>query len=82
MDEEDDMDDPEARDDIEYGEQEAVSGFGEQDITDEATPAPENRSSDRNKAFMNTGQSFGDINGNGHGRSSERNGRNGHDQFG
>ena len=51
----DDMGSGGAEDDIDYEEQEAVSGFGEQDVTDEATPAPENRSSDRNKAFMNTG---------------------------
>ena len=55
MDVVDDMDHGEADDDIDYEEQEAVSGFGEQDVTDEATPVPENRSSDRNKAFMNTG---------------------------
>ena len=54
MDEVDDMD--HAEDDGEYeDQQDAVSGFGEQDVTDEATPVPENRSSDRNKPFMNTG---------------------------
>ena len=57
MDEVDDMDNGDAEDEIDYEEQEdgAVSGFGEQEVTDEATPVPENKSSDRNKAFMNTG---------------------------